>query len=76
MDPKEIGVDNSYFLFGVLNYEYEVLKNVDEIIKGKFSGLRKFLCNDRLIRFVKGEERLKRAILLSNMRNVECKIAD
>jgi len=73
VDPKEIGIGASYFLFGVSNYEYEVIKSVDEIIKSKFSGLRKFFCNDRIIRFVKSEEGLKRAMLASNLKNVECK---
>ena len=73
IDPKEIGIDDSYFLFGVSNYEYEMIRNVDEIIKRKFSGLRKFLCKDRIIRFVKSEEGLKKALLASNLKNAVCK---
>jgi len=50
-----------------------MMRNIDEIIKGKFPDLKKFHCNDRIIRFVKNEEGLKRAMLSSNLKNVQCK---
>jgi len=33
IDPKKISIDDSYFLFRVSNYEYEMIRIVDEINK-------------------------------------------
>ena len=73
IDPKEISIDDSYFFFAIPKSEYEIVKNVDEILKTKFSTLKEILCNDRLIIYVKNEEGLKRALLASNSMNLECK---
>ncbi|EZQ12023.1 glycosyl transferase family 2 [Candidatus Acidianus copahuensis] len=72
VDPKEIDLDDSFFLFSISTIEHSVVK-VDEILQEKFGSLIKFSCNDRLIRYVKNNEGLKRALLSSNLKDVECK---
>lgn len=71
VDPKEIGLDESFFLFSISTYEHSLIK-VDEILREKYGDLMKFSCNDRLIRYVKNNEGLKRALLSSNLKDVEC----